>query len=781
MKNISEKEESLLGILSKYTSNNIILEFHIKELLDPKTGSYVEGYKNYHDFYYEINVYLDTKNKPIKLRLRKHNALTKLDALSQKHLKRDTTFVRDMASASDKEIYVGDYFVEFVSLLAMKLKYDTVAKGDNYPWAGVLFSKEFKILDPPSGKEADPFLNNWCVQRQSHFRNFKTIQKLKNLHGLSVFFENRQEIDYLLACFGATDKETQRLWALNSFNTIIHIHFAEANTANKPHDEGKLILKELSPLFDETMNSKVMYSDIARVKHIVFEIDQKYRESVFKGILDSPSNLVGIIRKLEEINRQVEYLPEMKAAIEQLRKEILARLDRFERILYIFIEAFSKYNRQAILWLVISTVLAAIPVIFLFPKISFLRFSSLYEPHNNAITTNQINPILHKRSSDLSGRDFNFLIADVNYRRNIGDANSSLSILTKSKGIKSVILTINQTQIEESHICNEHELCEYTWTIPDTPIAKQFLIKVIDFTGITHEIGDNLPYCSDFVCNKEIGEDQIVCPLDCYSCGDDICDSGEESYCYDDCLSLYQTPDKSDSTGDMGIRPSYTVRTASFEYNTHQVIATSTIIVNNVTKEANPYAYFYKVPSDTIISGMYSASEYFPDMDEYLFDSRLSNNCIPPSTSCHLELNLGGLPFVTDCIKNNKAFKCSTANNGISIGFWYYPPPVNGIYIANYLVHKSSNKPPVITSVSSDRNNVETGVNIKFTGAAIDKDGTITSQRWFFGDGHASSSNPADHNYLKAGTYTAIYTVYDDSGQLANSYIVIYVTRKKSS
>src|SRR5690606_38166060 len=61
-----------------------------------------------------------------------------------------------------------------------------------------------------------------------------------------------------------------------------------------------------------------------------------------------------------------------------------------------------------------------------------------------------------------------------------------------------------------------------------------------------------------------------------------------------------------------------------------------------------------------------------------------------------------------------------------------------------------------------------TGTGVQFTDESTDKDGTISSYSWSFGDGSAvSTDNNPTHTFSTAGTYTVTLTVTDDDGATA--------------
>ncbi len=56
------------------------------------------------------------------------------------------------------------------------------------------------------------------------------------------------------------------------------------------------------------------------------------------------------------------------------------------------------------------------------------------------------------------------------------------------------------------------------------------------------------------------------------------------------------------------------------------------------------------------------------------------------------------------------------------------------------------------------------GLEVQFTDASSDSDGTIASRSWNFGDGGTSTETSPSHTYASADTYTVTLTVTDDDG-----------------
>ena len=69
------------------------------------------------------------------------------------------------------------------------------------------------------------------------------------------------------------------------------------------------------------------------------------------------------------------------------------------------------------------------------------------------------------------------------------------------------------------------------------------------------------------------------------------------------------------------------------------------------------------------------------------------------------------------------------------------------------------------------------GETVYFDGSgSTDKDGTIVSYRWDFGDGSTGTGETTTHQYSRAGTYTVTLEVTDDSGNTGSAYENIEVT-----
>jgi hypothetical protein len=66
-------------------------------------------------------------------------------------------------------------------------------------------------------------------------------------------------------------------------------------------------------------------------------------------------------------------------------------------------------------------------------------------------------------------------------------------------------------------------------------------------------------------------------------------------------------------------------------------------------------------------------------------------------------------------------------------------------------------------------------LGVAFTGTGTDRDGTIVSYNWTFGDGASSTSQNPAHAYTSPGTYTATLTVTDDDGSTGTDSVEVVV------
>lgn len=61
------------------------------------------------------------------------------------------------------------------------------------------------------------------------------------------------------------------------------------------------------------------------------------------------------------------------------------------------------------------------------------------------------------------------------------------------------------------------------------------------------------------------------------------------------------------------------------------------------------------------------------------------------------------------------------------------------------------------------------GQRVTFVSVSVDRDGSIASVHWSFGDGTVASASSATHRYRRAGTYPVTLTVTDDRGASATA------------
>jgi PKD repeat protein len=86
-----------------------------------------------------------------------------------------------------------------------------------------------------------------------------------------------------------------------------------------------------------------------------------------------------------------------------------------------------------------------------------------------------------------------------------------------------------------------------------------------------------------------------------------------------------------------------------------------------------------------------------------------------------------------------------------------------------------SNNPPIADFSYAARRK-----RVTFTDRSTDRDGTIMSWFWDFGDGHTSANKNPSHWYRGHGTYTVTLTVTDDDGDRnSQSKTVTFATKKR--
>ncbi len=86
------------------------------------------------------------------------------------------------------------------------------------------------------------------------------------------------------------------------------------------------------------------------------------------------------------------------------------------------------------------------------------------------------------------------------------------------------------------------------------------------------------------------------------------------------------------------------------------------------------------------------------------------------------------------------------------------------------------NLPPTVTA-SATPTAGKKPLNVQFSAAAADRDGTVVSYAWAFGDGQTSSLPAPAYRYRTVGEYRATVTVTDDDGAKASSTVVITVKK----
>lgn len=70
-------------------------------------------------------------------------------------------------------------------------------------------------------------------------------------------------------------------------------------------------------------------------------------------------------------------------------------------------------------------------------------------------------------------------------------------------------------------------------------------------------------------------------------------------------------------------------------------------------------------------------------------------------------------------------------------------------------------------------------LQVQFTDASTDVDGSVTSWSWDFGDGNSSSTQHPSHTYLNSGSYSVVLTVTDDAGDTGSNSKNISVTAEE--
>ena len=68
-------------------------------------------------------------------------------------------------------------------------------------------------------------------------------------------------------------------------------------------------------------------------------------------------------------------------------------------------------------------------------------------------------------------------------------------------------------------------------------------------------------------------------------------------------------------------------------------------------------------------------------------------------------------------------------------------------------------------------------LTVQFTGSGSDRDGSIVSYHWDFGDGTTSEQQTASHIYETVGTYVVTLTVKDDLGATGTAELTVAAVR----
>ncbi len=85
------------------------------------------------------------------------------------------------------------------------------------------------------------------------------------------------------------------------------------------------------------------------------------------------------------------------------------------------------------------------------------------------------------------------------------------------------------------------------------------------------------------------------------------------------------------------------------------------------------------------------------------------------------------------------------------------------------------NLPPAV-SITAQPPSGAAPLSVSFTSTAADRDGTIVSYAWEFGDGSTSSAASPSHQYAAAGSFTARLTVTDNRGGTAEAQTTVTVS-----
>ena len=141
----------------------------------------------------------------------------------------------------------------------------------------------------------------------------------------------------------------------------------------------------------------------------------------------------------------------------------------------------------------------------------------------------------------------------------------------------------------------------------------------------------------------------------------------------------------------------------------------------------------------------------------------------PEQRSALIQLTAGQLYYIEALQKE------ATGGDNLAVG-WQLPNgtqerPIPG----NRLLPYGSGKPTAVISATPTNGNAPLNVGFNGTGST-DPDGNIVSYAWNFGDGTTGTGVSPTHIYTNAGTYSAVLTVTDNSGQTAMASQNITVT-----
>jgi hypothetical protein len=163
---------------------------------------------------------------------------------------------------------------------------------------------------------------------------------------------------------------------------------------------------------------------------------------------------------------------------------------------------------------------------------------------------------------------------------------------------------------------------------------------------------------------------------------------------------------------------------------------------------------------------------------------------IPPGntqTRCYLSIldSTAGSPAtlksfkLLDKINNSESQEALSNNIVVDAG----EQTVNWDYTFYPQAPIITNNPPVAVAFASPLSGTAP-LDVHFTGAGTDSDGTLTDQVWVFGPAmltnmsEGSITPVANYQYTTPGTYSAKFTVKDDDGAESSDAVLITVTKK---